>query len=121
MKRFLIFCIALTVIAGCASRASKIEPRYAPSSIYENLSCSALREDAIRLSVSASDAIGRQNKAATTDAIKTGVGVVLFWPVLFLNEGNGNKAAEVARLKGEMLALEHASQRKNCNIAFQKS
>ncbi|MBC8716975.1 hypothetical protein [Ochrobactrum sp. Marseille-Q0166] len=121
MKKLLLCAISLSVIAGCASRANKIEPGYASSSNYENLSCSALREEAVRLSVSASDAIKRQNKAANTDAIKTGVGLVLFWPVLFLNEGDGKKAAEVARLKGEMIAVERASQRKNCNISFQKS
>ncbi|OYR31487.1 hypothetical protein CES86_0980 [Brucella lupini] len=43
---------------------------------------------------------------------------MLFWPVLLFNEGNGVKAAEVARLKGEMQALERAAGQKGCNITF---
>jgi hypothetical protein len=44
--------------------------------------------------------------------------VVLFWPALFFIKGDGAQAAEVARLKGEMQALETANALKNCGIRF---
>jgi hypothetical protein len=53
--------------------------------------------------------------------VATGVGIVLFWPALFFIKGEGASAGEVARLKGEMDAIEQASIRKNCNIQFQKA
>ncbi|MCR8490647.1 MULTISPECIES: hypothetical protein [Brucella] len=118
MNRFLLCVVSLTVISGCASQANKIEPSYASSAAYDSLSCHALKEEGVRLSASAATAVGRQNAAAKNDAIKTGVGLVLFWPVLLFNEGNGVKAAEVARLKGEMQALERAAGQKGCNITF---
>lgn len=46
---------------------------------------------------------------------------MLFWPALFFIKGEGASAAEVARLKGEMEAIEHASRMKKCGIEFQKA
>ena len=50
-----------------------------------------------------------------------GVGLVLFWPSLFLIKGDGTTAAEVARLKGEMDAIEQTRVKKRCGFKFQKA
>lgn len=42
--------------------------------------------------------------------------MVLFWPALFFIKGDGAQAAEVARLKGEITAIQQASNARNCNI-----
>lgn len=118
MKRSLYVLSCFALISGCATRADNISASYVPTNIYNSQSCSQMKEEAVRLSYSAAAAVGRQNSAATRDTITTGVGLVLFWPALFLNNGDGAKAAEVARLKGEMQALEQASARKGCNIIF---
>ena len=48
-----------------------------------------------------------------------GVGLILFWPTLFFLEGgDGPEAAEYARMKGEIDALETISIQKNCGIKF---
>lgn len=120
MSKLILLLCPLFFINGCASRASKIEPSYISSAPYETLSCSSLAGEGILLSTSAAKATGRQNKAATEDAIKTGVGLVIFWPILFFNEGNGIKAAEVARLKGEMAALQRAAKLKKCDFSFRE-
>jgi hypothetical protein len=44
----------------------------------------------------------------------------VFWPALFLIGGDKQGAAELARLKGEMDAIEQASIRKRCGIQFQR-
>lgn len=44
--------------------------------------------------------------------------VVIFWPAAFLIKGDGANAAELARLKGELEAIEKTSVVKNCNISF---
>jgi len=112
MKRSLYVLSCFALISGCATRADNISASYVPTNIYNSQSCPQMKEEAVRLSYSAAAAVGRQNSAATRDTITTGVGLVLFWPALFLNNGDGAKAAEVARLKGEMQALEQASARK---------
>ena len=47
-----------------------------------------------------------------------GVALVVFWPAIFAIKGNEKSAAEVARLKGEIAAIEKASVEKSCDIKF---
>jgi hypothetical protein len=49
-----------------------------------------------------------------------GVSLVLFWPAIFFVGGDNASAAEVARLKGEMQAIEQANIAKNCGMQFQR-
>jgi hypothetical protein len=48
-----------------------------------------------------------------------GVGLVVFWPALLMTKGNDENTAELARLKGQMAAIEEASIKKRCGIRFQ--
>lgn len=50
----------------------------------------------------------------------TGVALVLFWPAMFAVGGDGQTAAELARLKGEMDAIEQTSIARNCGIKFER-
>jgi hypothetical protein len=49
------------------------------------------------------------------------VAVVVFWPAAFLVGGDSSMAAELAQLKGQMVAIEQASIQKNCGIKFQQA
>lgn len=79
-----------------------------------------LEEEAKRLSVRAQQAAGIQDQKRTSDAIATTVGVIVFWPSLFFIKGDGAEAQELARLRGEMEAVEQAAIRKNCGITFKR-
>jgi hypothetical protein len=46
--------------------------------------------------------------------------VVIFWPAAFFVGGNEQTIAELARLRGELEAIEQAAIRKKCNIQFQR-
>lgn len=59
-----------------------------------------------------------QDQKRQSDAVATGVAIVLFWPAAFFVGGNGQTAAELANLKGQMQAIEQASIAKKCNIQF---
>jgi hypothetical protein len=48
-----------------------------------------------------------------------GVAVVIFSPAAFLVGGDKQTAAELAQMKGQMVAIEQASLAKKCNIQFQ--
>lgn len=48
-----------------------------------------------------------------------GVGLIIFWPALLFTKGNDENTAELARLKGQMDAIEQASIQKRCGITFQ--
>lgn len=111
--------IVVGILSSCATKPSDIDAAYVSPTLYSNLSCDQLKREATEVSARAIAASGAQEKKATNDAVAVGVGLVLFWPALFFAKGDGAQAAEVSRLKGEMLAIERASKEKNCGIQFQ--
>jgi outer membrane murein-binding lipoprotein Lpp len=118
--KMLAALIGATALSGCATRADNITASYVSPVLYQNLTCQQLALEATNVSSRAQTAAGMQNKKAGQDAAAMTVGLVLFWPALLFTQGDGAPAAEVARLKGEMQAIEDASTRKGCGIVFQK-
>lgn len=118
--RILICCAVLGLI-GCASNADSVAPSYVSPIGYEGLSCRKLSMEAKRVGAEAAKLAGVQDKNATNDAVLTAVGVVVFWPVLFFTEGDGQTAAQLAQMKGRMKVIEEVSNRKKCGIKFQSA
>lgn len=112
--------VGLVISAGCAQKSDKISAAYVSPVAYQTYSCRQLAEEAQRVSSRGAQIMGVQNKQAESDAVATGVALVLFWPAAFFIKGNKTNAAEVARLKGEMEAIEQASIKKNCKIKFEQ-
>ena len=108
------------LVAGCASSSAEVKPSYVSPLQYQNLSCQQLGAEAERVSRRASEAAGVQDANKTSDAWTTGAAIVLFWPAAFFVKGDGQNAAELARLKGEFEAIEQASIQKNCGLRFQR-
>lgn len=121
MKKVLVIFSACLLIGGCASSADNISAAYVSPNQYAAYSCKELQEETTRISSRAMQVAGVQNSKSTTDAVATGVGVVLFWPALFMIKGDGTTAVELARLKGEMEAIEQVNIRKKCGIEFRKA
>ena len=107
-------------LAGCASKSNEIAASYVSPLQYESLSCPQIAEEAQRVSQRAAIAAGAQDNQASKDAVSTAVAVVVFWPAAFFVGGDKGNATELARLKGEMEAIEQASIRKNCGIQFRQ-
>jgi hypothetical protein len=117
-----ITLLAITFIfAGCASRSADIAPSYVSPVMYQNYACQQIALEAQNISAHAAEMAGAQDQKRSNDQIATGVAVVVFWPAAFLVGGDGNTAAELARLKGQMQALEQASIQKNCGIQFRQA
>lgn len=109
---------AALALGGCASRPDDIAAAYVSPLPYQQLTCEQLAAEAQRVSTSAVAAAGAQSQQAANDAVATTIAMVVFWPAAFLIKGDNAKAAEVARLKGEMQAIEQASIAKACDIRF---
>lgn len=118
MRNIITVGLIAVCVASCASKADTISASYVSPTLYNSLSCAQLADEAQAVSSRAAVAAGVQDKKAGQDAAITTVGIVLFWPALFFNNGDGTSAAEVARLKGEMGAVEDASRRKGCGLKF---
>lgn len=110
---------AALVVAGCAKGPDKISATYVSPIGYQAYSCDQLASEGARISNRASELAGVQQKKASNDAVAMGVGLVLFWPALLMIDGNDDKTAELARVRGEMEAIQQASIQKNCGIQFQ--
>ncbi|MGO4705063.1 hypothetical protein AB4072_04700 [Microvirga sp. 2MCAF38] len=107
--------------AGCASRSDDVSAAYVSPIAYQSYSCRELGQEAQRVSSAAATAAGVQDRQRTNDAVATTAAVVIFWPAAFFVGGDNAKTAELARLKGQMQAIEEASIQKKCGIAFNRS
>ena len=117
--RLLAVCLATGWLVGCASSSKNIAPSYVSPIVYQDHDCTQLAQEAQRVSENAARAAGIQDEKANSDALATGVAVVLFWPAaFFVSGGDGQTAAELAKLRGQKEAIEQASIKKRCDIRF---
>ena len=115
-------CFALLwLVSGCASRSDQVASAYVSPYTFEGLNCAQLADAAQSISYRAAAAAGAQDQKATRDAIATTAAVVVFWPAAFFVGGNDQTTAELARLRGELEAIEQVAIKKRCNIQFQRS
>jgi len=105
--------LAALCLAGCAKSGDKIAGSYVSPLAYQDYSCEQLGAEIARISVRAQEVSGVQDEAASDDAIFMGVGII-FWPSFLLLEGDTGREAELARLKGEMDAIEQTAVLKDC-------
>lgn len=121
-SRVVAAALALSLpAAGCASRSEDVSAAYVSPMAYSGYSCRELSAEAQRVSSAAAAASGAQDSARTRDAVATTAALVVFWPAVFFVGGNGAQTAELARLKGQMQAVEEASIRKRCGISFRRA
>ena len=113
--------ILALLMTGCASTSDKITASYTSPMQYETYNCRQLGEEAQRVSARAAAAAGAQDSQATRDTVATTAAIIVFWPAAFFVQGDKQNAAELARLKGELEAIEQVSIRKQCGIQFQQA
>jgi hypothetical protein len=106
-------------LCGCATSSAEITPAYVSPVMFQGYTCQQLALEAQALSTRAATLSGVQDSQRTKDQWTTAAAVVVFWPAAFLVSGDKQTAAELAQIKGQMVAVEQASIAKNCNIKFQ--
>jgi hypothetical protein len=119
MRKMITVAVAILALVGCAKDASQVGSTYISPITYQGYACPQLAEEAQRVSARAAEAAGVQDQKATNDKVAMGVGLVVFWPALLFTKGNDENTAELARLKGQMDAIEQVSIQKRCGITFQ--
>jgi hypothetical protein len=113
-----IVALAAT-LCGCASSSEDIMPAYVSPVAYQSYTCQQLALEAQAISTRAATLSGAQDKQRTNDGLATAAAVVIFWPAAFFVGGDKQTAAELAQMKGQMVAVEQASNAKKCGIQFQ--
>lgn len=118
MKKVLPLLLAF-FLAACATPPDKIAASSVSTLQYEGYNCKQIAAELARVERKINDIYYRLDKTAGNDSAQMAVGMILFWPALFFLEGgDGPEAAEYARLKGELDALESVSIQKKCGIRF---
>jgi hypothetical protein len=102
------------MLSGCATSSDKISASYISPMQYQSYDCDQLIAEGTRLNQRVITLQGQVDKAASNDKALTGVGVILFFPVLFALGGNQQQEAEYGRLKGEHEAVQQAAIVKKC-------
>jgi hypothetical protein len=103
----------------CASSASDITPAYVSPVMYQGYTCQQLAQEAQAVSTRAASLSGVQDSKRTNDGVATAAAIVIFWPAAFFVGGDKQTAAELAQMKGQMVAIEQESNMKRCGIQFQ--
>ncbi|MDP2412259.1 MAG: hypothetical protein Q8M26_18490 [Pseudolabrys sp.] len=119
MRMMWMAALCGAVAGGCAKNADQVAATYISPVTYEAYTCPQLAEEAQRVSSRAAQAAGVQDSKATNDKVAMGVGLIVFWPAMLLTKGNDETTAELARLRGQMDAIEQTSIKKKCGITFQ--
>lgn len=101
---------AALALAGCAKKTQDISASYVPATQYDHMLCSQLRTEGARVARQAALVFGDQDR-------KSSAGAVIYWPKAMIGRGNASDE-DVARLKGEMAAIEQSSNARNCGIQF---
>ena len=106
---------ASILLFGCATSPDKMTSTYVSPDKYQDHKCGQLAQEMERVSTRTVELYQKLDQKADTDAAQMGVGLVLFWPALFLLDGDGPEAVEYSNLKGEFAALKTTSEQKTCD------
>lgn len=116
-KRVVIAAVAAALaLPGCASRPENVAASHVSSSRYADRTCKSLARELDEVQDALRAQSAKLNDKATQDAVVTGVGVILFWPVLFALGNNAGLEGDVARLKGEEQAIRKQMRDADCEV-----
>jgi hypothetical protein len=101
-------------LAACATRSNEIAPEPTDPSPFAALSCSALYDEADRISLRAARVAYVVDERFGTNIVALGMGVTVFWPALLAMRPAGPDALELAQLKGRDEAVRAALSAKGC-------
>ena len=110
MKK-LIFTLAVSILSSCANRPESISASYISHERYINNNCGQLSTQKLDSWMELSKVSEMQNSKANGDA----VGVFLLG--IPFSQLSGDHEADVAKLKGEVEAIETAQIKNGCTVA----
>lgn len=120
MKTVVLLSAAMA-LGACATSPNKIAAQYVSPMQYQSYDCDQIGLEQSRIERRTNELYGSLKNQANADKWQMGVGLILFWPTLFMLEGgDGPEATEYARLRGEYNALSEVSVTKKCQLQFRE-
>ncbi len=107
-------CVA--AVAGCAQPPSQIEASYVSPSTYKGRSCGQLMTERNEIVRRVNSLTQQQKDSATTDAVATGVALVVFWPAAFVLAATEDNANALSAAKGNYDAITTQMRSQGCAL-----
>lgn len=114
MCRWIGSLLAVSLAAGCATRAADVQPLPADPADFVGWSCARMYDEADRVQQRAVDLSWTVDERAGQHVIALGLGLTVFWPALLAMRPDGAEAETLARLKGRYDALQAAARLAGC-------
>ena len=102
-------------LAGCAHKAEHFGEKYVSPALYNSYDCEQINMERQRLTNRLTELEVKQDKLYKSD-LALGLIGILFWPIWFAIQGDGEAAAELGRVKGSFTALQQGSVEKKCGV-----
>ena len=116
MKQLVTIALVATICA-CASNPDKIDATYVSPLKYKDYDCEQIGQEMEYVSQRTNKLYQELKAKRTADNWQMGIGLIIFWPTLFLLEGgDGPEAVEYAQLKGDFEALRSSSVQRKCGL-----
>ena len=113
MKKVMSLILSAFLTFGCVPSPDGISAAYVSPLQYRSLKCSQLLEEYRRVNYRAIEVTKFQRAESEQSTGAMAVGLILFWPALFFVSGT-DRSPELARLRGEVEAIEKTAIRKEC-------
>jgi hypothetical protein len=103
------------ILASCAKKADHFGEKYVSPAMYNSYDCEQINMERQRLTNRLTELELKQNELYKSD-LALGLIGILFWPIWFAIQGDGEAAAELGRVKGSFTALQQVSVEKKCGV-----
>lgn len=116
MKPLCLALCASVVASGCAQPPDQVEASYVSPSTYAGRSCTQLMDERNEIASRVNALNKAQKDAATTDAVATGVALVVFWPAAFALAATKDNAGALSAAKGNYDAITTQMRKQGCKL-----
>ncbi|MEM6658937.1 MAG: hypothetical protein AAF496_15400 [Pseudomonadota bacterium] len=116
MRKVISGIVVTSFLTACAASPDKVSSAYVSPGLYEDRTCSELMEERNQIASNVNRLSAEQKKASTTDAVATGVALVLFWPAAFALAATQDQSNQLAQAKGNYDAITTQMTKKNCKV-----
>ena len=108
--------VAVSLLAGCAQQPDQIEASYVSPTTFAGRNCQQLTAERNEIASRVNALNKEQSDAATTDAVATGVALVIFWPAAFALAATKDNSTALSAAKGNYDAITTRMRSQNCPL-----
>lgn len=108
--------VAAIALSGCAQSPDKIEASYVSPNQFKGRSCNQLMGERNEIASRVNTLNKEQQKAATNDAVATGVALVIFWPAALALAASKDNATALSAAKGNYDAITTQMRTQGCKL-----